>query len=200
MDGRIKAEDCNYGGQSHKSTQKRQKHYFEQKRQQQQQTTWSENISIASDSSNQIQSNNRSLDVLSLLNVPTVVQNHRPQCVTENDSSNEWEADNPIDITETMVNASGQFGETVSPGKLALLASDNMYKISNENDGIEDEMKEDSDPLLSVLSLISKNGQNINPKGRIVPEAHVAFSVEGVYLIVLHCRSLEQANLSHPGN
>ncbi|KAA8527987.1 hypothetical protein F0562_035144 [Nyssa sinensis] len=60
---------------SRKSTQKRQKQYFEQrKRQQQQQTTGLESYSDGMNTCSQHQTNNRSLDVLSLLNLSTNVQ------------------------------------------------------------------------------------------------------------------------------
>ncbi|CAL5438746.1 unnamed protein product [Camellia sinensis] len=66
------------------STQKRQKQYFEQrKRQQQQQTTGLDSFSDGMNTCSQHQNNNRSLDILSLWNLSTVVQNCKSSCRSE---------------------------------------------------------------------------------------------------------------------
>ncbi|KAI3507975.1 hypothetical protein L1887_22973 [Cichorium endivia] len=69
MDGRIKAESHNWNVQSRKSTQKRQKQYFEQRKRQQQNSNGLESYSEKKAPSTQCPENNRSLDILSLLNL-----------------------------------------------------------------------------------------------------------------------------------
>ncbi|KAA8543646.1 hypothetical protein F0562_021608 [Nyssa sinensis] len=183
--------------QSRKSTQKRQKQYFEQrKRQQQQQTTGVESYFDGMNTCSQHQTNNRSLDVLSLLNLSTNVQS---SCTStrENSEVNALTVDyhitkspptiqtnkvtrvDPIEFVEART-SSGYQGDTVYPKKALYGDSDNDNRVLNKNDGISNQLNTASQHQLSILDLLIDDGPNGNSEGSPVHEAYVAFSCEGL--------------------
>ncbi|KAI8016121.1 hypothetical protein LOK49_LG05G01535 [Camellia lanceoleosa] len=170
---------------SRKSTQKRQKQYFEQrKRQQQQQTTGLDSFSDGMNTCSQHQNNNRSLDILSLWNLSTVVQNCKSSCRSVNHHIMEYpqtiQVDkvtprDPIEFKESR-NSSGCQVETGYPKN----ARDCQNRDLIGNGDKRDQLKMASEHQLSVFDLLGEDGPSDNLEGSLVNEAHVAFAVEGL--------------------
>ncbi|GMG98164.1 hypothetical protein Nepgr_000004 [Nepenthes gracilis] len=140
---------------SRKSTQKRQKQFFEQRkrRQQQQMTMVMENYADRLNNCNQHQENNRSLDILSLLNVPKVSEECRSICPRELNASplnccmtedmpqlatDKFTPANSLESTRLGTLSSCQV-ENVSPERLPLGASNSskyayMERVNNLKD------------------------------------------------------------------
>ncbi|CAL5388342.1 unnamed protein product [Camellia sinensis] len=158
--------------------------YFEQrKRQQQQQTTGLDSFSDGMNTCSQHQNNNRSLDILSLLNLSTVVQNCKSSCrsegaaMTVNHHIMEYPQTiqidkvtqgDPIEFKESR-KSSGCQVETLYPKKDLIGNGDKR-----------DQLKMASEHQLSVFDLLGDDGPSDNLEVSLVNEAHVAFAVEGL--------------------
>ncbi|KAL5580520.1 hypothetical protein UlMin_012962, partial [Ulmus minor] len=187
---------------SRKSTQKRQKQYFEQRKRQQQylqQTAGIEPYADGIDTSGEHHREHQSLDILSLLNLSKIAQEHKARCPTgrKDLEGNASEVDynimkdspavlsgpavpsNSIKFMEARIPSGFQDG-TASPKKFS--SSDHG---SHDNGFVGDNSKPDqckavSEQQFSVLDLIGDDGMNGNVEGNQVHEGHVAFSVEGL--------------------
>ncbi|KAM7521980.1 hypothetical protein LguiA_011882 [Lonicera macranthoides] len=190
---------------SRMSTQKRQKQYFEQRKrqQQQQQTFGQESYSDKPSTCNLPQNNNRSLDILSLLNLSPVIQQDNSSCpsgrrnLESNGSTLSYQTTpcpptiqkqkvspidpieaGPIEFTESRT-LSGYQGEIIFPKKSSFSYPDSQNKALNGDGDSVGQMKLASSHQLSVLDLLGDDG-NSNSEGNSIHEAHVAFSVEGL--------------------
>ncbi|XP_048137254.1 uncharacterized protein LOC115745958 isoform X3 [Rhodamnia argentea] len=180
---------------SRKSTQKRQKHYFEQKkRQQQQQNFGSDSYAEGTNVDCQQQKENRSLDILSLLNLSTAPQEHKSSCPDRssilhiNDSKVKHQFRNfpPTPIANAVTHvmptevhrAGSQFGNqanTLLPmNEVNNHVSDNQKNKLGHKKGIMYE------PRTSVLDLLGDDPSDRNLEISPANEDHVAFSVNGL--------------------
>ncbi|KAH7864793.1 hypothetical protein Vadar_033924 [Vaccinium darrowii] len=189
---------------SRKSTQKRQRQYFEQRKRQQQlqQATGLETFSDGVNMSSQYLDNNRSLDILSLLNLSTVVQYHKSSCHTSRENSGgiamtenyhitksppTIQADkvvpaDPVEFKEARnpTTVSQVETATVFPKKVLSSAPASQKRhLSGLGDGT-DQLKMTSERLLSVFDLLGDDGPNESLQESPQNEAHVAFAVEGL--------------------
>ncbi|KAK9065989.1 hypothetical protein SSX86_015391 [Deinandra increscens subsp. villosa] len=181
---------------SSKSTQKRQKQYFEQRRrQQQQQEHNSSGLESYTDKKvpyTQCHENNRSLDVLSLLNLSKNGQDCTSRFPEGRESSNgehatanhqtvhctktiQAETKNPCpsehdEIRETRI-ASKHLEETVYP---------QVHPDASRRNSAKDPIKMTTEHKLSVIDMLGDDEQNSSSRGNSVLEKHVAFSVEGL--------------------
>ncbi|KAL5757139.1 hypothetical protein ACOSQ2_021885 [Xanthoceras sorbifolium] len=181
---------------SRKSTQKRQKQYFEQRRRQQQQTGGLESYSDHKE--------HRSLDILSLLNLSTAVQEHKSVCSSD---TNTEEREDPrfhastvnYDVTRGLPKiltdivtsadsfeikeagtSSGYRVETVSP-KIASFTTPEDHNNAFNGDNYESDFwKATAEQQISVFDLLAEDGTSGSLERSPVCEAHVAFSVEGL--------------------
>ncbi|XP_028056631.1 uncharacterized protein LOC114260669 isoform X7 [Camellia sinensis] len=181
---------------SRKSTQKRQKQYFEQrKRQQQQQTTGLDSFSDGMNTCSQHQNNNRSLDILSLLNLSTVVQNCKSSCRSTRENSEGaamtvnhhiMEYPQTIQIDKVTQGDPIEFKESrkSSGCQVEILYPKNAPDCQNRdligNGDKRDQLKMASEHQLSVFDLLGDDGPSDNLEVSLVNEAHVAFAVEGL--------------------
>ncbi|XP_074282632.1 uncharacterized protein LOC141607164 isoform X2 [Silene latifolia] len=167
---------------SRKSTQKRQQQFFEQrKRQQQQQEATNVESHNDSPAAYTQQKGNRSLDILSLLNVPKVAEECRPACVSENCQSS---MRSPIAVTDEVAAA-----DYVKPTATKTLSSHLGEKVSSKDTWKNTSMARnaeskcwriDSSNQTSILDIIGDDGPTNTSDGKPVQEAHVAFSVDGL--------------------
>ncbi|XP_052186594.1 uncharacterized protein LOC127797600 isoform X3 [Diospyros lotus] len=185
---------------SRKSTQARQKKYFEQRKRQEehQQTTGVENFSDGMTTSSQHQNNTRSLDILSLLNLSTVVQDCKSRChsVSENSGGakvvNYHISKSPPTIQTKRGTPAGRTEfkearnpsdcelETVYPNKFLSSAADNEKEELTRNGEKTAQLKMETEHQLSVFDLLGDDGPNDSLEESNMHEAHVAFTVEGL--------------------
>ncbi|XP_019052767.1 PREDICTED: uncharacterized protein LOC104594476 isoform X2 [Nelumbo nucifera] len=187
---------------SRKSTQKRQKQYFEQ-RKRQQQTAGLENYADGTIKCSQWHEKPRSLDVLSLLNLATVAEEHssdsnargNPEInassvihsISKCPSSSLTEkviCGDSVNLKEALTVSSGHQIETVSQEKGFSNSPDNLPPSCNYsskgNGDKRSHWKTDSEHQLSVLDLVGGGEPNSDSEESVVHEAHVAFSVQGL--------------------
>lgn len=183
---------------SRKSTQKRQKQYFEQKKRQlEQQTARQEKYSDTTNTCTQPQINSQSLDILSLLDLSTISQEHRfnfPRAKESMEGNvlilNYQTTPSPQTMESTKVTtahvefkhtgASSDYQlKTIHPERVLMTSSGSHNKDLNGSDKV-DRLKMINDQQLSVLDLLGDDGPNRNLEGSLGHESHVAFSVEGL--------------------
>ncbi|XP_059646664.1 uncharacterized protein LOC132293271 isoform X7 [Cornus florida] len=189
---------------SRKSTQKRQKQYFEQRRRQlrqQQQTNGLESCSDVMNTCSQSQKNNRSLDILSLLNLSTVAEerNSSFHSEMENLDGNGWTVNYHVANCSPPVQrlqadrvtpaSTTEFKETRTPliyqeevacPKMLHRAGnpDCHNKALNGNVDKLDQRMTARKHQHSILDLLGDDVPCNNSEGE--NEAHVAFSLEGL--------------------
>ncbi|KAH6814194.1 hypothetical protein C2S51_023212 [Perilla frutescens var. frutescens] len=185
---------------SRKSTHKRQKQYFEQRKRQQQQTAGIESYSDGKRSSTLQCEHSRSLDILSLENVSTVVQDHKTSCITARDNSehddftlyNQDALPSQVSLTRDGISVDqSKINVELTPSSYVTVA-EYPEKVSvhlpNGNENLVGNINElDSFRLpmshqISVIDLLGDGGANTNVDKNSLheQEAHVAFSVEGL--------------------
>lgn len=186
---------------SRKSTQKRQKQYFEQRKRQQQNSNGLESYSEKKAPSTQCPENNRSLDILSLLNLskngkdftskfPEGTgslngQHTTPNSQTTHDpTTGDMENGNlcpseHVEIRETRIVFNHQ-EETVCPQESLYDFYSSSHPDASKGDNEKETMKMTTDHKLSVIDMLGDDGQNSSSRGNLVHENHVAFSVEGL--------------------
>ncbi|KAJ0539457.1 hypothetical protein HanHA300_Chr08g0286481 [Helianthus annuus] len=182
---------------SSKSTQKRQKQYFEQrKRLQQQQEHKSSGPESYTDKKvpyMQCNENNRSLDVLSLLNL-SKTSNDCTSRVPEGMGSLNSEHTAPnyqtVNCTKTIQTETEKLcpSEHVVIRETRIVSNhleETVYPQGNHPDASR--RNSDKDPIktitehkLSVVDMLGDDEQNSSSRGHLVHEKHVAFSVEGL--------------------
>ncbi|KAL6516440.1 hypothetical protein OROGR_019745 [Orobanche gracilis] len=147
---------------SRKSTHKRQKQYFEQRKQLQQRTT---DLKSYDDGRRSCIGNNRSLDILSLVNVSTVAQGRKMSCIN-GDKSEEY------DITLNH--------RYVLPCQ-AILDDEALHMDQTEilEETIAQRLNFQRSEI-SVIDLLSDSGANSDTEENSAhkQEDHVAFSIE----------------------
>ncbi|XP_042754211.1 uncharacterized protein LOC111876526 isoform X3 [Lactuca sativa] len=175
----------------------RQKQYFEQRKRQQQQQN-SNGLESYSDKKapcTQCPENNRSLDILSLLNLSTNGQDFTSrfseaqgrgssngQHTTQNSQTAlQMENENicpseHVEIRETR-NVSNHLEEAGCQQEFLFDFSSSNHDASKGNNE-KDQMKMITDRKLSVVDMLGDDGQNSSSRGNLVHENHVAFSVE----------------------
>lgn len=186
---------------SRKSTQKRQKQYFEQRKRQQQNSNGLESYSEKKAPSTQCPENNRSLDILSLLNLskngkdftskfPEGTgslngQHTTPNSQTTHDpTTGDMENGNlcpseHVEIRETRTVFNHQ-EETVCPQESLYDFYSSSHPDASKGDNEKEIMMMTTDHKLSVIDMLGDDGQNSSSRGNLVHENHVAFSVEGL--------------------
>ncbi|CAI9300958.1 unnamed protein product [Lactuca saligna] len=184
---------------SRKSTQKRQKQYFEQRKRQQQQQN-SNGLESYSDKKapcTQCPENNRSLDILSLLNLSKNGQDFTtrfPEAQGRGSSNGQHTTQNSqtalqmenenicpsedVEIRETR-NVSDHVEEAGCQQEFLFDFSSSNHDAPKGNNE-KDPMKMTTDRKLSVVDMLGDDGQNSSSRGNLVHENHVAFSVEGL--------------------
>ncbi|KAM4083610.1 hypothetical protein ACB094_08G071000 [Castanea mollissima] len=185
---------------SRKSTQKRQKQYFEQrKRQQQQQTAGSESYADGMNACGEHHKEQRSLDILSLLNLSAVSQECYSTCpsgkedLEVNASTVKYNiSKGPPTILSHTVTHPDSVGfkearspshcrvETESPKKVGIGAHNDNNTVFKGTESKHDQWKTATDQQLSVLDLLGDDELNGNEEVHPMHEDHVAFSVEGL--------------------
>ncbi|KAL2486224.1 hypothetical protein Adt_30980 [Abeliophyllum distichum] len=185
--------------QSRKSTHKRQKQYFEQrKRQQQQQAAGLENHADGRHSCSQHHGNERSLDILSFMNLSTVTQEQKSSCLVGRDSPenetfplNYQNAHHSQEIhtkkgfaedhfeTNEARSSSCDHVETVFPKKLPVGPPDHKEGLTGNGDKLKLATQCHE---ISVIDLLGDDGAHGTAEEISVhaQESHVAFSVEGL--------------------
>ncbi|XP_022847113.1 uncharacterized protein LOC111369718 isoform X3 [Olea europaea var. sylvestris] len=184
---------------SRRSTQKRQKQYFEQrKRQQQQLSAGLENDANGRHSCSQHHGNERSLDILSFLNLSTLTQDQKSTtCLIgkdspENDTFNlNYQNAHYSPAIHTKKAIAGDHFETnearpslcghveTSPKKLPVSPLDYKEGLTGNGDKLKLTTQCHG---ISVIDLLGDDGAHGTVKEISVhaPESHVAFSVEGL--------------------
>ncbi|XP_019178656.1 PREDICTED: uncharacterized protein LOC109173808 [Ipomoea nil] len=182
---------------SRKSTQKRQKQYFEQrKRKQQHQQTDVENYYDGNNTYSQQSKNNKSLDVLSLLNLSAVSKEPNSRCPQGNNegitlSPNHQTISCPrtVQTNEATEMSPPRFEEessscfpvdTVCPKNFPVGAPESQKQKLKGNWNILNLSKMPAEHQLSVIDIISDDGPSSNFKESAGNEAHVAFSIQGL--------------------
>ncbi|XP_043807245.1 uncharacterized protein LOC110609628 isoform X2 [Manihot esculenta] len=183
---------------SRKSIQKRQKQYFEQRRRQlQQQTAGLEMSEGGGYKCSENYKEHRSLDVLNLLNFSTSFQDCKPCCPSGrkdskvNTSTVKNHIDPPIILASTVcpfssleiTEASSQSGsqvETLSTKKVLLSSPDDLSNALYDPDNKSDFGRKATQQQLSFFDLLGDDDSDRNLEGTLAPEAHVAFSVDGL--------------------
>ncbi|KAL0389139.1 UNVERIFIED_CONTAM: hypothetical protein Scaly_0271000 [Sesamum calycinum] len=163
--------------QSSKSTHKRQKQYFEQRKRQQQQPAGLESYADGKRSCTLHSENNRSLDILSLVNVSTVSQDHGTSCING-------------DVDFTLNHPRTHPPPAILSGGIPLDQSDINEESTPRSYGTEAEYSKNSletvflscyiSKEISVIDLLGDGGGNGNEEedSTHAREAHVAFSIE----------------------
>ncbi|KAK9726621.1 hypothetical protein RND81_05G227300 [Saponaria officinalis] len=179
---------------SRKSTQKRQQQFFEQrKRQQQQQEATTVECRTGDPVAYTHQNGKRSLDILSLLNVPKVSES-RSLMTDKAPCARSFEAVDTKDHRSSMrssilvANDVPAADYVESTGTRALLSQQEENVSSkgawkNSSIAINAESKcctIDSSIPTSILDIVGDDGPTNSSEGKPVHEAHVAFSVEGL--------------------
>nr|GEV75035.1 hypothetical protein [Tanacetum cinerariifolium] len=181
------------------STQKRQKQYFEQRKRQQQLEEHKPSLSVPFTRSHET---NRSLDVLSMLNLSKNGQDCTSRFPEGRGNSHEEKSmpnyqsphcSNTIQLKtknlcpselvekrETRI-ASSPFEERVCPQKFSSDFSSRGPPDASRRNNANDPVKMTTDySELSVIDMLGDDGQFSSSKGNFVRENHVSFSVEGL--------------------
>ncbi|WJZ89250.1 hypothetical protein VitviT2T_008478 [Vitis vinifera] len=177
-----------------KSTQKRQKQYFEQRKRQQQHhiaglESYTDGVSLLGQDNKE----QRSLDVLSLLNLSSIAQECKTRSnVGENSEVNTstvnyqvkkgpptilTNGETPADYVEFNERASSGYQVEIVPPKSDADRHNNAFNGKGDK---PDNWKTATEHQLSVFDLLGDDGPYGNLEGSPVCEAHVAFSVEGL--------------------
>ncbi|XP_021647296.1 uncharacterized protein LOC110640337 isoform X2 [Hevea brasiliensis] len=183
---------------SRKSIQKRQKKYFEQRRRQMHQQTAGLESSVGGEHKClENYKEHRSLDVLNLLSFSASSQNCKSSCpsgredpivngstvknhVTADPSAIRASTICPVDSYEIREasSLSGSQVETVSTKKVLLGSSHDHSNAFNGTNNKQDFWGKATQQQLSFFDLLGDDESNRNLEG--TPEAHVAFSVDGL--------------------
>nr|GMD12325.1 hypothetical protein DM860_012495 [Ipomoea batatas]GMD20242.1 hypothetical protein DM860_012495 [Ipomoea batatas] len=175
----------------------RQKQYFEQrKRKQQHHQTDVENYYDGNNTYSQQSKNNKSLDVLSLLNLSAVSKEPNSRCPQGNNegiclSPNHQTISCPctVQTNEATQMSPPRFEEessscfpvdTVCPKNLPVGAPESQKQKLKGNWNILNLSKMPAEHQLSVIDIISDDGPSSNFKESAGNEAHVAFSIQGL--------------------
>ncbi|KAH7542831.1 hypothetical protein FEM48_Zijuj02G0116600 [Ziziphus jujuba var. spinosa] len=173
----------------------RQKQYFEQRRRQQKYNQQPAKLKSDTDGVDIYKQHkeHRSLDVLNLLNLSANAQECKSaspigQTKDIGVTASTIEYDITMDPPEILFSAakSVEIKETrtpldaKSPKKVSSTAPDSNNNAFNGVDSAPDQWNTASEKLFSVLDLLGDDGLNSNTEENPVPEAHVAFSVEGL--------------------
>ncbi|KAL9228358.1 hypothetical protein vseg_003948 [Gypsophila vaccaria] len=188
---------------SRKSTQKRQQQFFEQrKRQQQQQEATTMECRNDDPVAYAQQKGKRSLDILSLLNVPKVAEDCKPACVSESRSlmtdrgpcARSFEAVDTKDHQSSMrspimVTSDVAAANYVEPAGTRILSNQQGENVSSKGTSKNSSMainaeskccRIDSSIQTSILDIFGDDEPTNPSEAKPVHEAHVAFSVEGL--------------------
>ncbi|KAI3450230.1 hypothetical protein Pfo_006895 [Paulownia fortunei] len=186
---------------SRKSTHKRQKQYFEQRKRQQQQlqTAGLESYADGKRSCTLHCENNRSLDILSLVNVSTVAQEHKTSCTNGRDNSEDDDftlnhqythpslailTNEGIPVDQSELNEErtpSSYGTEAEYSKVSVHLPDHNEDLVGNGNKL-DPFKLSTMHQISFIDLIGDGGANSSGEEKSVhaQEAHVAFSVEGL--------------------
>ncbi|KAL8225090.1 hypothetical protein R6Q57_017647 [Mikania cordata] len=161
----------------------KQKQYFEQrKRQQQQQEHKSSGLQNSSDKKvpySQCHENNRSLDVLSLLNLSKNGQNCTSR-IPEGKGSSNSEHTTPNYQTVACTKSIQMETKNLCPYEHVETRETGIHPDASRRNSVTDPIKMTTEHKFSVVDMLGGDEQSSNSRANLVHEKHVAFSVEGL--------------------
>ncbi|XP_059291476.1 uncharacterized protein LOC132044956 [Lycium ferocissimum] len=177
---------------SRRSTQKRQKQYFEQrKRQEQQKKDARESFFDEKSPCNQQEKNNRSLDILSLLNISTGSGDHKSNVHSAHHIYEDNQMPQPSPVIQTnkvFCLGSLQHKEGTSPSSqdyaaclknTSVGASGGHERALYSTDEKVNPLTNSTSKQLSIIDILGDDGPNCELENS-AHEGHVAFSIEGL--------------------